>query len=72
MVILKLKDELRCKTIQVFMGLKLKMDSILRGGKQKISANGVTQNAQRRLTHDLYKEVLQSVTHLKTIKIRIR
>ena len=45
MVTLKFKDELGGTPIEEFVGLKPKLFSILAGGKQKLSAKGVTRFA---------------------------
>ena len=71
MVTLKFKDELAGVPIQEFIGLKPKMYSILAGGKQKASAKGVSRYAQRKMTHDVYRKVLESGQGIKAINTRI-
>ena len=71
MVTLKFKDELGGTPIKEFVGLKPKMYSILAGGKQKLSAKGVTKFAQRKLTHELFKTILQTGDSFKTLNTRI-
>ena len=71
MVTLKFKDELAGEPIEEFVGLKPKMYSILVGGRQKLSANGVCRFAQKDLNHDLYKNILQTGNSFKTINKRI-
>ena len=44
--------------MQEFIGLKPKIYSILSGCKQKLSAKGVIQSAQRKLKHELHRQVL--------------
>ena len=57
--------------MQEFIGLKPKMFSILSGGKQKLSAKGVTQSAQRKLEHGLYRQVLLTGQSFETLNTRI-
>ena len=71
LVTLKFKDEFAGVPIQEFIGLKPKMYSILAGGKQKLSAKGVTQSAQRKLKHELYRQVLLTGQSFKTLNTRI-
>ena len=71
MVTLKFKDELAGVPIKEFIGLKPKMYSILAGGKQKLSAKGVSRYAQQKLTHDMYKKVLETGESFKKVSTRI-
>ena len=71
MVTLKFEDELGGTPIEEFVGLKPKMYSILAGGKQKLSAKGVTKFAQRKLPHELFKTILQTGDSFKTLNTRI-
>ena len=71
MVTLKFKDECAGQPLQEFIGLKPKMYSILYGGKQKLSAKGVTKFAQKSLQHDMYRQVLDNRESFKTVNTRI-
>ena len=48
LVTFKFKDDFGGVPMQEFIGLKSKMYSILAGGKQRPSAKGVTQSAQKK------------------------
>ena len=71
LVTLKFKDEFGGVPIQKFIGLKPKMYSILYGGKQKMSAKGVTQSAQTKLKHEVYRRVLLTGVSFRAINTRI-
>ena len=71
MVTLKFKDEFAGQPLEEFIGLKPKMYSILYGGKQKLSAKGVTRFAQNNLKHELYRHVLNTRESFTTINTRI-
>ena len=67
LVTLKFKDEFDGVPLQEFTVLKPKIYSILAGGKQKLSVKGVTQSAQRKLKHELYRQVLLTGQSFKTL-----
>ena len=71
LVTLKFKDEFGGVPIQEFIGFKPKMYSILYGGKQKMSAKGVTQSAQNKLKHEVYRRVLLTGESFRAINTRI-
>ena len=71
LVTLKFKDDFGGVPIQEFIGLKPKMYSILYGGKQKMSAKGVTQSAQTKLKHEVYRRVLLTGESFRAINTRI-
>ena len=61
MVTLKFKDELAGVPLQKFIGLKPKMCSILASmASKKHQQKAVSRCAQRKMTHDVYRKVLES------------
>ena len=68
---LEFKGELGETLIEEVFGLKPKMYSILAGGKQKLSAKGVAEFAQLKLTHEFFKTIRQTGESFKTLNTRI-
>ena len=67
----KIKDELAGVPSEEFIGLKPKKCFFCSGGKQKLSAKGVTQSAQRKLEKELYRQVLMPGQSFETLNTRI-
>ncbi|XP_075254812.1 uncharacterized protein LOC142346188 [Convolutriloba macropyga] len=71
-VTLKFKDERGGKLISEFVGLKTKLYSIkLSDGFSKQSAKGVTRDARRNMTHELYKQVPTGGETVRLVNTRI-